>query len=272
MNDILMVSHFHKDFPFNHYSSWMRAAFAGGKYPYGYNPPGLGGNWTNTTQQNSIHEYMHYYSGCHEDEFLRAMGQQASEYYLWKYGKADFIGCTTYRRYLKLDDGMHPHVVKIVMEPTQQHADYLSSDIMRDRALTILQNHDIITNRLAPLPCSVIDQYLQSQPKEYLDLFLDGIRELMPDYRSKMDWWTGNQASFETCYIMRKQLFKKYVSELFELLEYVWSNTKTVYPRQATTSEPLPWRYPGFLGERFLPFFIYANDANAFRVPLVILE
>jgi len=40
----------------------------------------------------------------------------------------------------------------------------------------------------------------------------------------------------------------------------------------ATTSEPLPWRYPGFLGERFLPFFIYANDANVFRVPLVILE
>lgn len=271
MNDILMVSHFHKDFPFNHKSSWLKAAHAGAKYAYGWHPPGPG-EWINTTEVKSIHEYMYYYSGCHEDEFLRAMGQQASEYYLWKYGKADFIGCTTYRRYLKLDDGMHPHVVKIVMEPTQQHADYLSSDIMRDRALTILQNHDIITNRLAPLPCSVIDQYLQSQPKEYLDLFLDGIRELMPDYRSKMDWWTGNQASFETCYIMRKQLFKKYVSELFELLEYVWSNTKTVYPRQATTSEPLPWRYPGFLGERFLPFFIYANDANAFRVPLVILE
>ena len=71
---------------------------------------------------------------------------------------------------------------------------------------------------------------------------------------------------------MRKQLFKKYVSELFELLEYVWKNARPVYPRIQTTSEPLPWRYPGFLGERFLPFFIYANDANVFRVPLVILE
>ena len=238
---------------------------------YGWHPPGPG-EWINTTQVQSIHQYMHYYSGCHEDEFLRAMGQQASEYYLWKYGQGDFIGCTTYRRYLKFDDGLSPNVVKIAMAPTQESTDYLSSDEQRNAALTMLQTHDIITNRLTPLPCSVIDQYLQSQPKEYIDLFLDGIRELMPDYRNKMDWWNGNEASFETCYVMRKQMFKKYVSELFELLEYVWINAKTAYPRVQTTSEPLPWRYPGFLGERFLPFFIHANDLNAFRVPLVILE
>jgi hypothetical protein len=249
----------------------MKAAHAGAKYPYGWHPPGPG-EWINTTQVQSIHQYMHYYSGCHEDEFLRAMGQQASEYYLWKYGQGDFIGCTTYRRYLKFDDGLSPNVVKIAMAPTQESTNYLSSDEQRNAALTMLQTHDIITNRLTPLPCSVIDQYLQSQPKEYIDLFLDGIRELMPDYRNKMDWWNGNEASFETCYVMRKQMFKKYVSELFELLEYVWINAKTAYPRVQTTSEPLPWRYPGFLGERFLPFFIHANDLNAFRVPLVILE
>lgn len=271
MNDILMVSHFHKDFPFNHKSSWLKAAFAGGKYPYGWNPPG-DGNWINTTEIQSIHQYMHYYIGCHEDEFLRAMGQQASEYYLWKYGQADYIGCTTYRRYLKFDDGLEPNVIKVGMAPTIQSANYLSSDQQRDAALTLLQTHDIITNRLTPLPCSVIDQYLQSQPPEYINLFLEGIEQLMPDYRSKMNWWHGNQASFETCYVMRKQLFKKYVSELFELLEYVWINAKTAYPRMPTTSEPLPWRYPGFLGERFLPFFIHANDAKVFRVPLVILE
>ena len=270
MNDILMVSHFHKDFPFNHHSTWMRAAFAGGKYPYGWHPPGLGGNWTNTTQQNSIHEYMHYYSGCHEDEFLRAMGQQASEYYLWKYGQADYIGCTTYRRYLKFDD--EPNVIKIAMPATKENADYFSSDAQKTAALNLLKTHDAATNRIAPLSCSVIEQYLQSQPKEYIQLFLEGIEQLMPDYRNKMDWWHHNEASFETCYVMRKQLFKKYASELFELLEYVWINCKTAYPTQVTTSEPLPWRYPGFLGERFLPFFLYANELNVARVPLVILE
>ena len=251
----------------------MKAAYAGGKGPYAYHQP-FGGkdDWINTTQHKSIHEYQHYYTGAHEDEFLRAMGQQASEYYLWKYGQGDFIGCTTYRRYLKFDDGLSPNVVKIAMAPTQESTNYLSSDEQRNAALTMLQTHDIITNRLTPLPCSVIDQYLQSQPKEYIDLFLDGIRELMPDYRNKMDWWNGNEASFETCYVMRKQLFKKYVSELFELLEYVWMNTRTAYPRHATTSEPLPWRYPGFLGERFFPFFMYVNNLKKIQVPLVVLQ
>jgi hypothetical protein len=71
---------------------------------------------------------------------------------------------------------------------------------------------------------------------------------------------------------MRKQLFRKYASELFELLEYVWQNTNKTYPTQPTTAEPLPWRYPGFLGERFLPFFLHANKVNVARVPLIILE
>ena len=270
MNDIFIVSHSHKDFPFNHESSWMKATYAGKHEAYGWHEPGPG-NWINTTYCKSIHEYFHYYSGCTEDEFLRAMGQQASEYYLWKNTSADFIGCTTYRRYLKFDE-TNSTVVKASMSPTKESADYLSSEDQKIAALKLLENHDAITNHITTLPCSVIDQYLQSQPKEYLELFLNGIVELLPDYRNQMDWWNRNEASFETSYVMRKQLFKKYVSELFELLEYVWQNAKHAYPRVPKTSEPLPWRYPGFLGERFLPFFLHANQVRVARVPLIILE
>ena len=114
-----------------------------------------------------------------------------------------------------------------------------------------------------------------SDAEEFLsraDLFEKAITELLPDYRNKLDWFDGNKISFETCYIMRKQLFKKYVSELFEIYEYIWTYSKTAYPTQQTTSEPLPWRYPGFLGERFLPFFIAMNACAPIHVPLVILE
>ena len=268
-----MLSHFHKDFPFNHNSSWMRAAYAGGTGAYEYYPPSKEGVWINTSREpNRIQEYQHHYSGVSELDFLKAMGQQASEYWLWKYGKADFIGCTTYRRYLLLDDITQP-APKIVMSANQISADYLSSDRMKDAALHILERHDVITNMPIELPFTIEEQYLQSQPSEYWDLFLKAITELMPDYRNNLDWFTkGKVASFETCYIMRKQLFKKYVSELFEILEYVWTYSKKAYPTQQTTSEPLPWRYPGFLGERFLPFFIAMNAEAPAYVPLVILE
>ena len=79
MNDILMMSHFHKDFPFNHNSSWMRAAFAGGTGAYEYYPPSKDGVWINTSrEQKRIQEYQHYYSSVSELEFLKAMGQQPS--------------------------------------------------------------------------------------------------------------------------------------------------------------------------------------------------
>ena len=73
----------------------MRAAYAGGTGAYEYYPPSKEGVWINTSrEQNRIQEYQHHYSKVSELEFLKAMGQQASEYWLWKYGKADFIGCT----------------------------------------------------------------------------------------------------------------------------------------------------------------------------------
>ena len=271
MTDLLMVSHFHKDFPFNHESSWLKAAYAGSHAPYGWHPPGPG-NWINTSHHKSVYEYRHYYGTVSEDNFLRAMGQQASEYYAWKIVRADFIGCTTYRRYLDFKGDLDSNVLKASLEPTKENADYLSSDEQKVAALKLFETHDAITNPITPLPYSVRNQYLQSQPAEYLNLFLEGIEKLMPDYRDSMGWWDDNGASFETCYVMRKQLFRKYASELFELLEYVWQNTSNRYPTTATTSEPLPWRYPGFLGERFVSFFLHANKVNVARVPLIILE
>ena len=271
MTDLLMVSHFHKDFPFNHESSWLKAAYAGSHAPYKWQPPGPG-NWINTSQHKSVYGFRHYYSMCSEDEFLRALGQQASEYYLLHYGRADYVGCTTYRRYLDFKGDMGSNVLKASMPPTQENANYMASDEQKAAALKLLETHDAISNHIMPMPYSVRTQYLQSQPPEYLNLFLEGIEKLMPDYRDKMSWWGENGASFETCYVMRKQLFRKYASELFELLEYVWQNTSSPYPTKQTTSEPLPWRYPGFLGERFLPFFLYANNASVARTTLIILE
>ena len=35
---------------------------------------------------------------------------------------------------------------------------------------------------------------------------------------------------------------------------------------------PLPWEIPGFIGERFLGFFINANKLNKLEVPLIFLQ
>jgi hypothetical protein len=208
---------------------------------------------------------------CTEDEFLRALGQQASEYYLWKNGRADYIGCTTYRRYLDFKGDISTNLPKITLPFREELIEYLTTDEQKAAAIELLKTHDAITNISLQMPISVREQYLDSQPPEYLNTFLEGIQKLMPDYRDSLNWWDQNEVSFETCYVMRKQLFRKYASELFELLEYVWQNTNKVYPTTKTTTEIFPWRYPGFLGERFLPFFLHANKASVARKTLIML-
>ena len=286
-----MISHFHDDFPFNHNSSWMTASFAGGTGAYEYYPPSKDGAWINTSrEQKRIQEYQHHYSHLTELEFLKVMGQLASEYWLGKYGQADFLGCTSYRRYLltdfyerketkqtikiagKIVDYSNDNdLQRISFKPSEKNIGDISSDKYKNAALELFKTYDVITNIPSTLDCSIEQQYLESQPKLYWDLFKGGIYELFPDYRDKINWFDTSVINFETCYIMRKQMFKKYASELFELLEYIWMRSNP-YPIEQTTSEPNPWRYPGYLGERFLPFFIHANSLKPAYVPLVVFE
>jgi hypothetical protein len=271
---ILMYSHFHKSFPFNFESDWMTACYAGGLDPYKWMPPDEQGKYVNIGRP--IQEFRHYYSYTSEDDFLRAMGQQATEYFLLENTPSvDFIGCTTYRRYLLLDRNTEKNVAKISMPATQQNAEKFGTQEQKEIALEYLQTADILTNHSIALPFSVEAQYLQSQPSLYWQMFKEAIHDLFPNYRQHLRWFTHNNIiNYETCYIMRRDVFMRYADELFRILENIWKNcsSRDVYPTQQTTSEPFPWRYPGFLGERFMPFFVYANSLKKIQVPLVILE
>lgn len=270
-----MYSHFHKDFPFNWNSKWIIPTYAGGKEPYAWHSPDNSKPYTNVNGGGeSIHTFRYHYSSRTEDEFLKAMGAQATEYWMLKNShNHDYIGCTTYRRYLMLDRNVEKNVAKIEMPATQDNADKFGTDDQRDLALEYLQTAEVLTNHSIALPYSVEHQYLMYEPAEYWNLFKDAIIHLYPQYRQHMTWFTHNNIiNYETTYIMRRDLFIRYASELFSILEYVWKNCSDVYPVKQTTSEPLPWRYPGFLGERFFPFFTYANSLKKIQVPLVVLQ
>jgi hypothetical protein len=272
---LAMYSHFHKDFPFNWNSKWIFPTYAGGKEAYKWMSPDETKSFLNVNNSlESINRYRHYYSKVSEDNFLRALGQQATEFWmLHNQNESDYLGCTTYRRYLSLDRDVPKNVAKIFMPVTQDVADKFGTEEQKDLALEYLQTAEVVTNHSIALPHSVEQQYLMYEPKEYWDLFKNSITHLFPQYRQHMSWFTHNNLiNFETTYIMRRDLFVRYASELFNILEYIWKNCSDVYPTQQVTSEPLPWRYPGFLGERFFPFFVYANSLKKIQVPLVVLE
>lgn len=65
---------------------------------------------------------------------------------------------------------------------------------------------------------------------------------------------------------MRREWLVRYAKELFLLLAHVFRHAKDAVPEG--TLQPA-YRYPGFLGERFLPFFAYADGLRRTEVPLV---
>lgn len=270
-----MLSHFHKDFPFNHHSSWLKGSYAPGRSE-SVDIPSNTENFINVNASGDTIDYFRkYYPNISENEFLRVMGQQATEYYLYKQTPdVDYIGLTTYRRYLGLLTNI-PKNHFVVNGPKEvPFCEMLTSQECLNNALQYLQSCDIITNLPKLLANSVQDQYLESQPRYYWDLFQKAIYELYPEYREHLVWFTTNNViNFYTTYIMKREYFLKYAEQLFKILEYIFQNADVVYPKKENYyTEIWPWRYPGFLGERFMPFFVYANSMKKIQVPLVILD
>jgi len=260
---LLVLSHFHKDFPINHNSSWLIPSVASDKLSF---------QAADVTEE--IKDFRHYYVGVDDEQFYRAMGQQATEYKLLKSSTKlpDYVGCLTYRRYLLLNDQMPQD--KIIMPATQESANQFGTEEEKVLIEELFKSYDVITNINVTFNCSIEQQYLMYELPEYWFLFKDGITKLYPEYESNMSWFTENNSMHaETNYIMKRECFIKYATEFFQILKYVYENCSEVYPVQdGRCSEVSPWRYPGFLGERFLPFFVHANKLKTKQFPLVILQ
>ena len=272
---IQVFSHFHKSFPFNFNSSWVKASYSGGTGPYEWHRPSDDGEYINVTTGDFIRKYRHYYSMISEDLFLKAMGQQVSEYYVTHLDtSAEYLGCSSYRRFLMIDQNDSRE--RIDMPATVESSEKITSDEQMNKALVLLQDCDVIITRERTIHTSVENQYLTYELPEYWYLFKEGITRVNPSYKNKMNWFTeSNRCHYEAIYIMKKHLFRQMMIEFFLVLEHIWKNCSEVYPdktkKQYTCSEPFPWRYPGFLHERYVPFFLHANELKKTEVPLVFL-
>lgn len=272
---IVSFVHFHKEFPFNFDSTWVTPCFAGGTGTYEWYPDRINDYTNVVTFPKNILQYKFYYKDLTENEFLRAIGQQVTDFFAANVEtNAEYISVGSYRRYLLIDKDRTEE--KITMPPTEESVKFLTSDEKMFKALDYLRNADVIINRERQIHETVESQYLRYELPEYWNLFKEGIVKTNPFYKDSMDWFTtSTRCSYEGVYIMRKELFRQLVKEYFSIMEYIWENCSEVYPdkskKQYSCSEPFPWRYPGFLNERFVPFFIHANSLRKVEVPLVFL-
>jgi len=273
---VTMLIHTHKEYPFNFDSTWAKPCYAASSDPNEWHPSN--GNFINVYEgSDTIKRFYKYYSGISELEFLKAMGQQSTEYYAANHIESDYIGCGSYRRYLAIENGVGFIGEKLEVPANEETCRFLTSDSQMNRALEYFKSADVVCSRFRMMNASIENQYLQSQLPEYWFLFKEAIKKLFPEYKKHMLWFTDYSiCNYECVYLMPKPLFKKMFNEYFSIMEYIWQNCEEVYPdknkRSWHCSEPFPWRYPGFLNERFVPFFMYANGLRKIEVPLAFLS
>jgi hypothetical protein len=277
--NINMMIHTHKEYAFNFDSSWVKASYAGGRGAYEWHPPSPNGEYTNVNSGlNTVSKYRHYYSHIDELDFLKAIGQQATDYYLANNDTdSEYLGVGSYRRYLAIEQGVGYVGEKLHVPSTVESCKILTSESQKEAALRYLQSADVVCSRYRMMHNSIENQYLESQLPEYWNLFKEGIQVVNPSYRKHMMWFTDYSiCNYECVYILPRHLFKQLVNEYFDIMEFIWANCSETFPnksvKQYNCTEINPWRYPGFLNERFVPFFFYANGLRKIEVPLAFLE
>ena len=129
MKNIQMFVHLHKEFPFNYESNWVTPCYAGGTGPYEWHPPVDRKEFVNVTH-HGILNYKHHYPMISEQDFLRAMGQQATEVFAANLGLngPDYVGVNSYRRYLYILDAYRNPYEKIILPANEESVRFLTSD------------------------------------------------------------------------------------------------------------------------------------------------
>ena len=119
---------------------------------------------------------------------------------------------------------------------------------------------DVIVPRARGFGVSVAQQY-QLVGLPGWDLFVEGCKALGPEYAAATPWF--DQSSTMSCYnmfVMKWDLFDKYMTTLFTLLKWV------------AERQTFDGKYPAHMAERFLNLYIHVNRLSRVEVPVALLE
>lgn len=188
-----------------------------------------------------------------------------AQYYVWKNIDADYYGFFHYRRYLSFSN--HKYKTKITNEIVvddfdEEFAKRFGYD--SDNMTKIISENDIILpTRSLAIP-TVYGHYKLActQDIKDLDFCIDYIKNHYPHmYKSAKKYLRGHQGYFCNMFIMKKDIFFKYSSWLFEILQ---AHEKF---NSHELSDVQTYRVSGYLAERLFGIFItYLKSKNTYKI------
>lgn len=200
-----------------------------------------------------------------------------AHYWAWKNTDCDYYGFFHYRRYLSFAN-IYPIEASGAVRVKKNVCPYIELDDIREDLSPFrleemwmsqkIQEYDLMTVLRERINITVYRQYCQYHPKKSLDLILDILVRKNPEYLSAVKKYMGSKdIYYMNMYIMKKELFQKYMSWLFDIL-FEFENCTEI--AESEKHEP---RLMGYLAERlFGVFYTYQREAGAVCAELPYLK
>lgn len=185
----------------------------------------------------------------------RSYCELTATYWAWKNIDADYYGLFHYRRYLSFaqDDKENPY-------PGRAYQDLEAAlpeiNLDEQEMRKVIQNYDLIVPRKDSATQttghkSIYEQYKNEHNIEDLDYCLTYIKKKYPDIAPYTEALHSSEGYFCNMFIMQKELFNKYCSFVFDVLEHFEKG------RDVSSYNVQQYRVHGYLAERLTNIFIH---------------
>ena len=151
-----------------------------------------------------------------------------AQYWAWKHADCDHYGFFHYRRYLAFDkvcevqaDGsIDGKRITPYIELDNVWDDLSCHKIDEKSMRELIRDYDILTVYRERINTSVYEQYCRYHNKACLDKAIEILKARHPEYSLAADrYMSSHEVYYMNMYIMRKDIFREYMSWLFDILE-----------------------------------------------------
>jgi hypothetical protein len=269
MKTFKLFFHFHRRFAFNFDCDWARAT----AYEKGLD---LGGDYICLSDSTPNISRLLDRDGNFEEAYVGYLAQTlATEYWILNHvHDLDFVGVTGYRRYPMFDYRSHSISAPLVhARATSEVVAALTSGVNPEAIHDALSRYDLILPKQLAFDKSVKSQYLETQDAAVWEAFMDGIAELAPEYKNKLNWFDEaySFSAFGPMGLAPLNAYKEYADIYFKIVAFILKNVPNCFVVRDRSARYKTDRWIGYLAERFYPFFIFANGMTPFEVNTVEL-
>jgi hypothetical protein len=187
-------------------------------------------------------------------------------YWVWKNSTADTVGFYHYRRYLNyVIDETWKYGTTVGLPADENIVGYLTHAAQYDRLNRILNVCDVVVPKKAASDRSIEEHYLHHHEHGPWKAFVAALESRYPQYHDHIDVLRLSCiTSICNIFVMKRPLFNQYCTELFSVIDPIFAEFG---PRYDSYNN----RYPGFLAERFLGFWLHIRQLRSFEAPLIQL-